>query len=143
MSLISYISLYLSHRYILFKCTGSAHVDLSGLPHIMFVCIMCRDILSNHVPASAHRDVVADRRLNEIEFTISYCLDLQPNQLPLNHSPTLPLQRLDHTLWPCTQPPAPRLLHELHSRLYLGTGRELPFYKVAAQKVSGGGNTLD
>jgi len=61
----------------------------------------------------------------------------------INHSPAPTIQRLPQTLGPAYNRPLPALLHELHSRLYLGTWRELPFCKVAAPKVSGGGDTLD
>lgn len=47
------------------------------------------------------------------------------NHLTTTAPPTL--HRLNHTLGPAHNRPLPSLLHELHSRLYLGAGRELPF----------------
>jgi hypothetical protein len=35
-----------------------AYSVFSGLSAVMFICIVCQDILHNHVPAIAHRAVV-------------------------------------------------------------------------------------
>jgi len=48
------------------------------------------------------------------------------------HCPAPPLQRFHHTLEPAHDRPLSALLHELHSRLYLRTGRELSFSQIAA-----------
>ncbi len=39
-------------RYTPDKYTGPVYSDFSYLHYIMLICIMCRDILFNHVPAS-------------------------------------------------------------------------------------------
>ena len=48
-------------RYTPYKCTGPVYSDFPHLPPVMLICIVCRDILLNHVPARAHRPVVATR----------------------------------------------------------------------------------
>lgn len=48
-----------SHGIPQYKCTGPVYGDISGLPPLMFVCIVRQDIFLNHVPAGAHIAEVA------------------------------------------------------------------------------------
>jgi len=48
-----------SLRYTPYKCTGPVYSDFPYLSPVMLICIMCRDIFFNHVPARAHRAVEA------------------------------------------------------------------------------------
>ena len=50
-----------SRRYTSYKCTGPVYSDFPYLSPVMLVCIMCRYIFLNHIPAITHRAVVTTR----------------------------------------------------------------------------------